>query len=135
MFTSDILDVEEMQITSKDELIEFVYNDTVTYYYEINNCDYPKYSLIVIANYTSPPPDYENVYYVSPLVNKKPVLDRSIYELGMPINFRRPVVLIKGKIEWADSLYEGVTILPVCDSGDKGVLDFSWNIVKRKKQD
>ena len=146
LFTSDIIDVEKMQINSKDELIESV--DTTALYYGIMDSlafgFMPRYhSYRLVVNMTV---DYyfsrENIIYIEPLSNGKPILDKSIYSLGMPIIFKannngrgkpskQPVVLIKGKSEWADSSYRGFTILPVADSGnDNGNLDFNWTIRK-----
>jgi hypothetical protein len=98
--------------------------------------------------------------YINPLSNNKPVLNKDDYNLGMPIELndtesgfdttfgiipniqrksytfvqsKQPIILIKGKSEWADSSYQGFTILPVCNSGDENDLDFTWTVKKEKR--
>jgi len=143
MFTSHIVDVEKFQITTKDELLEFV--DTavtrgITYgsFYDGHKWTQGHvfseghfYKGRLLFNKTNRSP----VVHITPLSNGRPILDKNIYESGMPIlidrngNSEQHVILIKGNPEWADSSYNGFTILPVCNSADDCInLDFTWKL-------
>ncbi|MDR0303944.1 MAG: hypothetical protein LBH98_04115 [Chitinispirillales bacterium] len=144
-FPQKIIDVEEKQINSKDELVDYVNSITPSYFYEgVEYKDYKNYKMQYITEF-----NYEHLIYVNPLSDNKKVLSKSVYEAGMPIMIndddwgisfynnnsyeihgylsKQPVILIKGKTEWADSSYKGFTILPVCDF-DCNNLDFTYTI-------
>ncbi|MDR0303943.1 MAG: hypothetical protein LBH98_04110 [Chitinispirillales bacterium] len=146
-FPQEIIDVEKKQINSKDELVDYVNSIVPSYFYEgVEYKDYKNYKMQfdLERGYT----DKQQIIYLNPLSDNKKVLSKNIYESGMPIvidNSRRigfyndhsyknsgylskqPVILIKGKTEWADSSYKGFTILPVCDF-DCNNLDFTYTI-------
>ncbi|MCL1947644.1 MAG: hypothetical protein FWF51_10940 [Chitinivibrionia bacterium] len=149
-FTGDIVDIEKMQITSKDELVQFfdtlaVILDTPPIYFYGS---YKKYRLEIREEnleYTTSRSDFEYVIYIKPLSSGNPVLNINVYESGMPIAIgnspntmirysKQPVILIRGKPEWADSSYKGFTILPVANSVDESELDFTWTLKKQKIQ-
>ena len=135
MFTSHVVDVDKFQITTKDELLEFV--DTAKTWgsrydgysgkHNFYNSHFYKGRLVV-----RPIPDGATEVYIKPFSRGVAILDGSIYEFGMPINIRnqqKGVILIKGNPEWADPSYNGFTILPICSSADDCIiLDFTWKL-------
>jgi hypothetical protein len=141
MFTSHIVDVEKHEITSKEELIEFV--DTAKTWGSIYD-GYKGRHVFSMGHFykgslrVQPTPSDSFIVYVNPLSHGKPVLDKRDYVSGMPVRAGRGwyhVVLIKGNLEWADHSYEHngekYVILPVCNSSDDCEdLDFTWTIGK-----
>ena len=134
-FKQEIIDVEKMKISSKDELIKLVdISSLITDIYRLR---------VSTTGLENIPIDYDYVIYIEPLLNEKAILDKNVYEIGMPIvsmkayeyiNLvsKQQVILIKGKPEWADSSYKGFTILPIANSGDDGDWDFTYTIRKIK---
>jgi hypothetical protein len=137
LFNSDIIDIEKMRITSKDELINFV--DTTSYSARLDEPFWAsyRYKLVALVTYEQDYKDY--TMYIVSSSNKKEILDKSTYKDGMPIkmeggyNFngsvsKQHVICIRGKPEWADSSYKGFTVLPVANSGEENDLDFTWTV-------
>ena len=154
-FSGDIIDVEQKQITSKEELIMYINT--------IDERDFEGYGLTVFANYdvgvygmfasALRGSNFRLLVYVNILQNNQFVMSKTKYKNGMPIIlipsgkqcyfvcvtefiiFRRiqPVILVKGDPEyWADSSFEyndrTFTILSVGDGDENAELRFTYTI-------
>jgi hypothetical protein len=156
IFRGDVIDVKNKQISSKEELINYIDTAPIPITHFAGQA-FEGYFLTVIANYGSGSRQstVRLIVHINPSQNSQSVLKATEYLSGMPIIVRprgwgtlgdrqsgsntylseQSVILVKGDPEyWADSSFRSgdrtFTILPISDGAENAELRFTYTITK-----